>query len=91
MSKPVSVSFSLPLWGRAGVGAPGLHDRRTSSTARALTPTLSPGGEGVLPCPLSRVRERARVRVLGLNHRHALTTARRPHPDLPPEGEGAKP
>jgi len=89
MSK--AVSFSLPRWGRAGVGAPALRDRRTSSTARALTPTLSPRGEGVLPCPLSRVRERVRVRLLGLNHRHALTTARRPHPNLPPEGEGAKP
>jgi len=89
MSK--TVSFSLPRWGRAGVGAPALRDRRTSSIARALTPTLSSGGEGVLPCPLSRVRERARVRVLGLNHRHALSTTRRPHPNLPPKGEGAKP
>jgi hypothetical protein len=47
MSK--AVSFSLPLWGRAGVGAPGLRDRRCLSTARCPHPDLPPEGEGAKP------------------------------------------
>ncbi|MET3494084.1 hypothetical protein ABIC90_001119 [Variovorax boronicumulans] len=43
------LSSSLPLWGRAGVGARGLCTSSASPGAASPHPNLPPEGEGAMP------------------------------------------